>query len=132
MINRQSQDEAQKNKESCLRILATSPKIRYVGKMNMFGRTLAGQLRKGITPLFKPDEARNENFIEATRSQLRKTFENSIGKTEYTLTENEKVKILTFPNGGFFYYVTLDKDMKVDELYKIIGSLRDLIKAENN
>jgi hypothetical protein len=131
MTSRISEEEVQKNKESCLRILEVSPRIRYVGKMNMFGRTLAGQLRKGVVPLFKPDEARNENFIEATRNQLRKTFELSIGKTEYTLTENEKVKILTLPNRTSFYYVTLDKDTLPEDLYKIIGLLRELVKEEN-
>ena len=87
-----SQREAKKNKESCIRILSMSPKIRYVGKMNKFGRTLGGQLRKGVIPLFKPDEARNENFIEATRNQFRKAFEGAIGKTEYTLTKTKRLK----------------------------------------
>lgn len=112
-------------------MLGVSPKIRYAAKMNMFGRTLAGQLRKGVVPLFKPDEARNENFIEATRNQLRKAFEPSIGKTKFTLTENENVKILTLPNRESFYYVTLDKDTMPEELYQIIASIRALVIEEN-
>jgi hypothetical protein len=126
-----SQEEAQKNREKCIRILAVSPKIRYAGKMNMFGRTLAGQLRKGVVPLFKPEEARNENFIEATRNQLRKAFESSIGTTKFTLTENENVNILTLPNTDSFYYVTLDKDTKPEEIYQIIASIRALVIQEN-
>lgn len=125
-----TQEEAQKNKEKCLRILAVSPKIRYAGKINRFGRTLSGQLRRGVVPLFKPDEARNENFIEATRNQLRRAFEHSIGKTEYTLTENERVKILTLPNEVSFYYITLDKDTETEELNKIIGALIELVKKD--
>jgi len=131
MTSRLSQEEAQKNRETCIRILAVSPKIRYAGKMNMFGRTLAGQLRKGVIPLFKPDKARNENFIQATRNQLRKAFEHSIGKTEFTLTENENVKILTLPNRDSFYYVTLDKDTVPHELYQVIASIRALVIEEN-
>jgi len=126
-----SQEEAQKNREKCIRILAVSPKIRYAGKMNMFGRTLAGQLRKGVVPLFKPEEARNENFIEATRNQLRKAFESSIGTTKFTLTENENVNILTLPNRDSFYYVTLDKDTKPEDIYQIISSIRALVIQEN-
>ncbi|MGA9153496.1 MAG: hypothetical protein WBZ36_23200 [Candidatus Nitrosopolaris sp.] len=126
-----SQEEAQKNRETCISILAVSSKIRYAAKMNMFGRTLAGQLRKGVVPLFKPDEARNENFIEATRNQLRKGFEPSIGKTKFTLTENENVKILTLPNRESFYYVTLDKDTMPEEIYEIIASIRALVIEEN-
>jgi hypothetical protein len=131
MTSRLSQEEAQKNREMCIRILAVSPKIRYAAKMNMFGRTLAGQLRKGVIPLFKPDEARNENFIEATRNQLRKAFEPSIGKTEFTLTENENVKILTLPNRDSFYYITLDKDTIHEEMYQVIASIRALVLEEN-
>ena len=125
-----TQEEGQKNKEKCLRILAVSPNIRYAGKINKFGRTLGGQLRRGVVPLFKPDEARNENFIEATRNQLRKAFELSIGKTEYTLTENEMVKILTLPTEASFYYITLDKDTKTEDVHKIIGALRELVKED--
>jgi len=127
-----SQSEAKKNKESCSRILSMSPKIRYVGKMNKFGRTLGGQLRKGVIPLFKPDEARSENFIEATRNQFRKAFEGSIGKTEFTLTENEKVKILTLPDNDYFYYVTVDKDTSQEELSKIIDMVRKLLIQVND
>jgi len=123
-----TQEDAQKNKEKCLRILALSPNIRYAGKINKFGRTLGGQLRRGLVPLFKPDEARNENFIEATRQQLRKAFEASIGKTEFTLTQNEKVKILTLPNEVSFYYVTLDKDTPTEDVHKIIDALLELVK----
>ena len=123
-----TQEDAQKNKEKCLRILALSPNIRYAGKINKFGRTLGGQLRRGLVPLFKPDEARNENFIEATRQQLRKAFEASIGKTEFTLTQNEKVKILTLPNEVSFYYVTLDKDTTPEDVHKIIDALLELVK----
>jgi hypothetical protein len=71
-------------KQECRNILAVSPRIRYAGIINKFGRTLAGGLRKGVVPLLKPDEARNEHFIEATRNQLRTSFEKYIGQEEYT------------------------------------------------
>ena len=125
-----TREEAKKNKEKCLRILAISSNIRFAGKINGFGRTLAGQLRKDVVPLFKPDEARNENFIEATRNHLRKAFESSIGKTIYTLTENEKVKILTVPRETFFYYITLDKHTQVVDIYGIIKSVLDITEEE--
>lgn len=117
-----------KYKEKCSNILAISPHIRYAGIMNRFGRTLAGRLRNGVVPLLKQDEARNEYFIEATRNQLRKNFEKSIGKTEYTLTENEKVKILTTANEEHFYYITMDKDTSASEVSKIIESVKKLLK----
>ncbi len=120
--------ETQKHKERCNMLLAISPRIRYVGVMNRFGRTLAGGLRKGVVPLLRPEEARNEYFIEATRNQLRKNFEKSIGKTEYTLTENEKVKILTLTNDDHFYYITMDKDTPAAEVAQVIESAKKLAR----
>lgn len=115
-------------KQECSNILAVSPRIRYAGIINKFGRTLAGGLRKGVVPLLKPDEARNEHFIEATRNQLRKNFEKSIGQEVYTLTENEKVKIITMSSEEYFYYVTVDKETPTNEVMKIINDVQKLIK----
>jgi hypothetical protein len=115
-------------KQECSNILAVSPRIRYAGIINKFGRTLAGGLRKGVVPLLKPDEARNEHFIEATRNQLRKNFEKSIGQEVYTLTENEKVKIITMSSEEYFYYVTVDKETPTDEVMKIIYDVQKLVK----
>lgn len=115
-------------KQECSNILAVSPRIRYAGIINKFGRTLAGGLRKGVVPLLKPDEARNEHFIEATRNQLRKNFEKSIGQEVYTLTENEKVKIITMSSEEYFYYVTVDKETPTNEVMKIIGDIKKLVR----
>lgn len=115
-------------KQECSSILAVSPRIRYAGIINEFGRTKAGSLRKGVVPLLKPDEARNEHFIEATRNQLRKNFEKSIGREEYTLTENEKVKIVTLSSQEHFYYITLDKETPTNEVMKIIGDIKRLVR----
>jgi hypothetical protein len=124
-----SSEHTIKYREDCRNVLALSPKIRYVGIINSFGRTLAGQLRKGVVPLFKTEEARNEFFIEAIRSQLRKNFESSIGKTDYTFTESEKVKILTITEEENIYYVTLDKETSSEELSIVIESIKNLIDS---
>jgi hypothetical protein len=115
-------------KKQCSSILAVSSRIRYAGIINKFGRTKAGGLRKGVVPLLKPDEARNEHFIEATRIQLRKNFEKSIGREEYTLTENEKVRILTLSGQEHFYYITMDKETPTSEVMKIISDVKKLVR----
>lgn len=127
MSKSQADPETRKYKEKCNSILAISPRIRYAGIMNRFGRTLAGGLRKGVVPLLKQDEARNEYFIEATRNRLRRNFEGSIGRTEYTFTENEKVKILTIASEEHFYYITMDKEMLADEVAKIVEAVKKLV-----
>lgn len=124
----QADPNAAKYKERCNSILAISQHIRYAGIMNRFGRTLAGNLRKGLAPLLKPDEARNEFFIEATRNQLRRNFEKSIGRTEYTFTENEKVKILTIASEEHFYYITMDRETPSGEVTRVIDAAKKLVR----
>src|SRR5688500_6976069 len=128
MSRRQTDPDTALYKQECGSILAISPRIRYAGIINKFGRTLAGGLRKGVVPLLKPDEARNEHFIEATRNQLRKNFEKSIGREEYTLTENEKVKILTLSSEEYFYYITMDKETSINEVMKIMDDVKRLVR----
>ena len=128
MSRPQADPETQRYKEKCSKILTISPRIRYAGIMNNFGRTLAGSLRKGVVPLLRQDEARNEYFIEAARNQLRKNFERSIGRTEYTFTENEKVKILTIASEEHLYYITMDKDTPASEVAKIVEAARKLVR----
>ena len=119
-----NEEKLRESRKICKQFLELSPKIRYVGLMNDFGRTISGQLRKGVIPLFSPDQARDENFLEATRNQLRKNFEKAIGKTRFTITENEKVKIVTIPITQGFFYITLEKDTENREILKIIESIK--------
>jgi hypothetical protein len=128
MSRPQTDPETPVYKQECINILAVSPRIRYAGIINKFGRTMAGGLRKGVVPLLKPNEARDEHFIEATRNQLRKNFESSIGQEEYTLTENEKVKIVTFSSKEHFYYITMDKETPTNEVIKIIDDVKRFVR----
>ena len=122
-----SKDAIQKNKEKCGKILSLSKRIRYVGMINDFGRTIAGKLRVGMVPLLNTEQAINDHFIEATRNNLRKAFYSVIGNAIYTLTEHEKVIMLTVPTEWGFYYITLDKETDYVEIREIMNSVRKLI-----
>lgn len=115
-----SREEIHKHKETCENILSISPKIRYVGMINRFGKTIAGNLRKGIRPLFKPEEARDEFFITATRESLRKAFASSLGKNQFTLTIHDRVKLISFSSDTVTFYITVEKDTSYEEIVKIV------------
>lgn len=128
--NQVAREDSTRNKENCHKLLLLSQKIRYVGMINNFGKTISGQLRPGLVPLLNVEQAINEHFIEATRNQLRKAFDPALGPTLYTLTVNEKVITLTFPlHSGGYYYVTLDNDVGKDELAELIDSLAQKINT---
>ncbi|MDQ4073150.1 MAG: hypothetical protein M3162_02465 [Thermoproteota archaeon] len=114
-----------KNQETCTEILKISEKIRYIGIINKYGRTIAGKLKYGIKPLLTPDQARDERFIESTRQQLRKNLNSTIGRTLYTITKNENVTFVLIPsqNQDLLYYITIDKDISTRELNDTITNV---------
>ncbi|HEY9486662.1 MAG TPA: hypothetical protein VIQ04_08485 [Nitrososphaeraceae archaeon] len=113
-------------KTNCKKILEVSPKIRYVGVTNKFGRTIAGQLRIGITPLLKTEEMRNELFVHSMIYNIRKSYEKSIGETEFIFISNENVDILSFYVDELVYYMTIDKDIDKNELYSVIKQTKEI------
>jgi hypothetical protein len=122
-------DEMAINKEKCLSFLNISEKIRYVGIINRFGRTITGKLKSGIRPLLTPEQARDERYIESTRQQLRKALEVSIGRSIFTIEKNENVTFLLIPDksNDNFYYMTLEKDTPLTEINDIINKMNEKI-----
>ncbi|HYP42913.1 MAG TPA: hypothetical protein VEQ18_02720 [Candidatus Nitrosocosmicus sp.] len=122
-------DEMAISKEKCISFLSISEKIRYVGIINKFGRTITGKLKSGIRPLLTPEQARDERYIESTRQQLRKALEVSIGKSIFTIEKNENVTFLLIPDKSKdnFYYMTLDNDTPLTEIDDIINKVMEKI-----
>lgn len=115
-------------KTNCKKILELSSKIRYVGVTNKFGRTIAGQLRIGLTPFLKTEEMRNELFIHSMIYNIRKNYEKSIGETEFIFISNKKVDIISFYINDLVYYITIDKNIDKDELYSLNEQIRAITK----
>jgi hypothetical protein len=115
-------------KRNCKKILELSPKIRYVGVTNKFGRTIAGQLRTDLTPFLKTEEMRNELFIHSMIYNMRKNYEKSIGETEFIFISNKKVDIISFYIDELVYYITIDKNIDKNELYTLNEQIRSIAK----
>ena len=118
------------NQEKCISILNISEKIRYVGIINRFGRTVTGKLKNGIRPLLTPEQARDERYIESTRQQLRKALNTTIGKSIFTIEKNENVTFLLIPEEtqDLFYYITMEKDTTLTEINEIINRIFEKIE----
>jgi hypothetical protein len=118
------------NQEKCISILDISKKIRYVGIINRFGRTVTGKLKNGIRPLLTPEQARDERYIESTRQQLRKALNTTIGKSIFTIEKNENVTFLLIPEDtqDLFYYITMEKDTTLTEINEIINRIFEKIE----
>ena len=118
-----------KHKQDCKKILEISPKIRYAGVTNEFGRTISGQLKAGITPYLRTEDIRNEFFIHSMVFSVRNNYKKSIGDTEYLLFESTKVRVVSFMASKLIYYVTIEKRTSNNELFKIIENIMDKIQS---
>jgi hypothetical protein len=122
-------EEITTDQEKCVSLLKVSEKIRYVGIINKFGRTITGKLKNGIRPILTPEQARDERYIEASRRQLRKALEISIGKSIFTIEKNENVTFLLIPDTtrDIFYYITIERDTTLTEINEIITKIVEKI-----
>ena len=114
--------------DKCLELMNISEKVRYVGIINRYGRTVAGKLRKNITPLLSPEQARDEHFVEAIRQQLRNSFDESIGKTDYSITKNDLVTLVLVPStkNDVLIYLTLDRDVPLQDVSNVITKIKEI------
>ena len=116
-------------KLKCKKILEISPKIRYVGITNKFGRTIAGQLRIGIIPYLKPEDMRNEFFVHSMIYNIRRNYENAVGGTEFIMIVSSNVDIVSFHIKDFIYYITLEKNIDKNEIYPLIEKAQNIAQS---
>lgn len=113
-------------RNQCKSILGTSNSIRYVGVMNMYGRTLTGIIKPELKPLLKPDRAKDEFFLVSTFSALRKNTTGGIGALNHAIFYHKKVTVLAIPQKEVTFYVTINKSEK--EIEKIVALIKQQIK----
>ncbi len=113
-------------KEVCNDIININSKIRYVGIINRFGKTMAGKMRDGLKPLFKPEEARDEFFLTAVRECMRSSFVNSLGRNHFTLTVHDKVKLVLFMHYEHVIYISIDNSASYDEIVDIVNKVKTI------
>ncbi|HYY68024.1 MAG TPA: DUF6659 family protein [Nitrososphaeraceae archaeon] len=93
--------------ELCDSIFALSPGLRFVGVIDRMGRLVAGGMRKGVRSLELDSEKLYLEF--ALRSEMRKEFDAEFGKTIFSFTEREKLKLASFPlNGSYILRVSME------------------------
>jgi len=79
----------------CERILEFHSGIRFAGIIDKMGKLVAGGMREGLRSM-EHDSA--ELFLEfALRSEMRKDFDKEFGKTVYSYSVRENVKLASFP-----------------------------------
>jgi hypothetical protein len=109
----------------CDRIFAADRNIRFAGVIDKMGTLVAGGMRKGIKPL-EPREDRRKLYLEyALRNAMRSEFDEEFGKTIYTMSEREKIKIASFPYGDHLILISIEKKAQHDRIIDKVLKLLD-------
>ena len=81
----------------CNAIFALNYNIRFAGVIDTMGKLVAGGMRHGLKSM-EDNENSQRLYVEfALRSVMRGEFDEKFGKTIYTFSERENIKLASFP-----------------------------------
>jgi hypothetical protein len=115
----------------CDEIFALSPAVRSAIVIDKMGRLVAGGMRKGITSMEEKDDTQKLYVQFALRSVMREDFDEQFGKTLYSFSERERIKLASFPlDDQYIVRVSIEKEESnhtaiIDNILRIIGSSRE-------
>jgi hypothetical protein len=119
----------QKFEKICDDVFALSPTIRSAAVIDKMGKLVAGGMRNGITSMEDTEDTRKLYVEFALRSVMREEFDKEFGKTIYSFSERERIKLASFPlNNQHILRVSIDKreanhQKIIDNILKIINSI---------
>jgi hypothetical protein len=91
------------------------------------GRLVAGGMREGITSMEEKDDTQKLYVQFALRSVMREDFDEQFGKTVYSFSERERIKLASFPlDDQYITRVSIEKEESrhneiIDNILKIIS-----------
>jgi hypothetical protein len=123
-------DQRLKFDRICNEIFALSPAVRSAIVIDKMGRLVAGGMREGITSMEEKDDTQKLYVQFALRSVMREDFDEQFGKTLYSFSERERIKLASFPiDDQYIVRVSIEKESRhneiIDNILKIISDKKE-------
>lgn len=123
-------DQRLKFDRICNEIFALSPAVRSAIVIDKMGRLVAGGMREGITSMEEKDDTQKLYVQFALRSVMREDFDEQFGKTLYSFSERERIKLASFPlDDQYIARVSIEKESRhneiIDNILKIISDNKE-------
>lgn len=83
----------------CDRIIKLDPNIRFVGIVNSRGEVIEGGFQQGVEPLLNETEEQQMYIQSLWNLTTLESYSDRLGRVRYSITEHEKVTLMTFPFG---------------------------------
>jgi hypothetical protein len=81
----------------CDRIIKIDRKIRFVGIVNDKGEVIEGGFQQGIEPLLNETDEQQMYIQSLSNLTTLESYNDRLGRVRYSLTEHERVTLMTFP-----------------------------------
>jgi len=120
-------DPYHKFEKLCNDVFALSSSIRSATVIDKMGKLVAGGMRQGIKSMEDKDDSQKLYVEFALRTVMREEFDKEFGKTIYSFSEREKIKLASFPldYSHHILRVSIEKEADhnkiIDYILKIIG-----------
>ena len=128
-------DQRLKFDRICNEIFALSPAVRSAIVIDKMGRRVAGGMREGITSMEEKDDTQKLYVQFALRSVMREDFDEQFGKTLYSFSERERIKLASFPiDDQYIARVSIDKKESHHNeiIHNILKIISDNKEAQTN
>ena len=118
----------------CNDTFALSTAIRSAIVIDKMGRLVAGGMREGIKSMEEKDDSQKLYVQFALRSVMREDFDEQFGKTIYSFSERERIKLASFPlDDQYIVRVSIEKEEPhhtaiIDNILKIISNNKDNVQ----
>jgi hypothetical protein len=94
----------------CNGIIKLDRSIRFVGILNNRREVIEGGFKQGIEPLLDGTDEQKMYIHSLTNLTMMQSYSDRLGMVRYTLTEHEKVTLMTFPlRDGIFCLSAMPK-----------------------
>jgi hypothetical protein len=114
----------------CDTIIKLDRNIRFVGIVNDKGEVIEGGFQDGVEPLLEGSDEQEMYTNSLTNMALLKNYSDRLGKVKYTLTEHQKIAMMTFPlDNGILCLSVYSKDTNID---KLKNTILEIISTRTN
>jgi hypothetical protein len=108
-------------------IFSLSSDIRSVIVIDKMGKLVAGGMRQGVTSMEEKENSQKLYVEFALRSVMREEFDREFGKTIYSFSEREKIKLASFPLNNDHNLLRISMEKEADHT-KIIDNILKILR----
>jgi len=108
-------------------IISLSPKMRFVGVIDLKGNIVEGIMKEGKTSLESQKE--QEHFCQqiAERRKMRREFDKTLGKVRYVHVERDNVSQLVVYTSKRTIFVTAEPDLGITKKIQMVTRIKKII-----